>query len=114
MRPSDEYWSRMRKVAMTSLKYHGTENNHLEVMGENYGCSGMKIAGIGNDSTALANKTTKNSPVVGNSEINVLYIATLFETIIFFRLDSTPHIFLPGLLRLSAYVIIFFPPHGAA
>ena len=56
---------------------------------------GMKTEGIGNDSTALANKTTKNSPVVVNSEIYVLYIGTLFETIIFFRLDSTPSIFLP-------------------
>ena len=32
----------------------------------------FKIVGIGNDSTALANKTTKNSPVVGNGEIYVL------------------------------------------
>ena len=55
----------------------------------------MKIAGIGNDSTALANKTTKKSPVVGNCEIYVLYIATLFETIILFGLDVTPRIFLP-------------------
>ena len=44
---------------------------------------GMKIVGIGNDSTSLANKMTKNSPVVGNSEIYVLYISTLFKTIIF-------------------------------
>ena len=44
--------------------------------------SGMKIVGIGNVSTVLANKTTKNSSVVGNSEIYVLYISTLFETII--------------------------------
>ena len=44
---------------------------------------GIKIVGIGNDSTALANKTTKNSPFVGNSDIYVLYIATVFETIIF-------------------------------
>ena len=55
----------------------------------------MKIVGIGNDSTALANKTTINSPVVDNSENYVIYIATLFETIIFFGLDSTPRIFLP-------------------
>ena len=41
------------------------------------------IGGIGKDSSALANKTTKNSPAVGNSEIIVLYIATLCETIIF-------------------------------
>ena len=41
----------------------------------------MKIVGTGNDSTA--NKTTKNFPVVENSEIYILYIATIFETIIF-------------------------------
>ena len=45
--------------------------------------SGMKVVGIGNDSTAIANKTTKNSPVIGNSEIYTLHIVALFETIIF-------------------------------
>ena len=45
--------------------------------------SGMKIVGIGNDSTAIKNKTTKNTPVVGNSEIYILHIVALFETIIF-------------------------------
>ena len=50
----------------------------------------MKIVGIGNDSTAFANKTTKNYPVVGNREIYVLYIATLFETIIFSASFSLP------------------------
>ena len=45
--------------------------------------SGMKVVGIGNDSTAIANKTTKNPPVIGNSEIYTLHIVALFETIIF-------------------------------
>ena len=53
--------------------------------------TGMKIVGIGNDSNALANKKTKNSTVVGNSDIYVLYIATLFETIIFRPRFHSPH-----------------------
>ena len=41
--------------------------------------------GIGNDSSTLANCTTKNSLSHMNSEIYVLKIVTLFETIIIFR-----------------------------
>ena len=46
----------------------------------NFVVRGIKIVEIGNDSTAFANETTKNSPVVGYSEIYVLYMSTLFET----------------------------------